>query len=119
MAKFQPISDLLDYVDTEDALKRVCGNKIIYKKLLGSFKTTLQLEKLCGEVAADNLEEASRTAHSIKGVCANLSLKAAFEQILEVETHLKAGKVEPGDMDKLRAVMEKTLECTEYVAANL
>lgn len=119
MAELQPVPDLKKYVDVEDALARVCGNKMIYKTLLGTFKKSLQYGQLRDEVAEGRYEDAAKTAHSIKGVTANLSLKAAYEKVLEVELQLKGGAVNQADVDELGEIIETTLECTEYVAGTL
>lgn len=119
MADMQPVSNLQEYVDVEDALKRVCGNKMIYKKLLGTFKSSLQYDQLCKEAAAGDYETAAQTAHSIKGVTANLSLKAAYEKVVLVEGQLKGGSVNQPDLDELGEVLQTTLRCTDYLVETL
>jgi HPt (histidine-containing phosphotransfer) domain-containing protein len=111
----QPVSDLKQYVDVEDALKRVCGNMTLYKRLLGTFKKTLQMDQLLGEVAAGDLETAAKTIHAIKGTTANLSLKAAYEKCVEVEAELKQGEANQAGLDELKAIINTTLLCTEYI----
>jgi HPt (histidine-containing phosphotransfer) domain-containing protein len=111
----QPVSDLKQYVDVEDALKRVCGNMALYKKLLGTFKRTLQMEQLLGEVAAGDLETAAKTIHAIKGTTANLSLKAAYEKCVEVEASLKQGVADEAGLGALKDIMATTLLCTDYI----
>lgn len=115
----QPVENLVMYVDVEDALKRVCGNKMIYKTLLGTFKKSLQLDQLVNEAESGDLEAAAKTAHSIKGVTANLSLKAAYEQTVVVEAQLKEGNLDKASLDELSKIIATTLECTEYVAQTL
>lgn len=119
MTGMTPVPDIEKYVDVEDALKRVCGNKAIYKRLLGTFEKSLQLNQLVAEVAEGDLQAAAATAHSIKGVTANLSLKAAYEKVVEVEAHLKQGFVEDGEMDALREILETTVRCTQHVIETL
>lgn len=119
MADMQPIPNLELYVDVEDALKRVCGNKKIYKTLLGTFKKTLKYEQMKAEIAQGDFETAAQTAHSIKGVAANLSLKAVYEKVVMLETQLKGGSCDPKDLDELGEVLEITLQCTEYLESFL
>lgn len=114
-----PVPDLKKYVDVDDALARVCNNKVVYKTLLGTFKKSLQYDQLREEALSGQYEAAARTAHSIKGVAANLSLKAAYEKVLEVETQLKGGSIDQADLDELGEIIKTTLECTEYVAGTL
>lgn len=115
----QPVPDLEKYVDMEDALKRVCNNKMIYKKLLGTFQKTLQIGQLCQETAAGDLEAAAKTAHSIKGVTANLSLKAAYEKCMVVESDLKNGVCNDADVRELKEILDTTILCTQYLTETL
>lgn len=119
MEELQPVQDLEKYVDVDDALARVCGNKNIYKMLLGKVEKSMIIDQLCDEVAAGDFAAAARTAHSIKGVAANLSLKAAYEKVLDVEQHLKQGMTEAGELDELREILATTLKCVKYVASTL
>lgn len=119
MVEQQAIDHLQDFVDVPDALARVCGNKTIYKKLLGTFQKTLQYDQLRSEVQAGDLESATRTAHAIKGVTANLSLKAAYEKTVQIEAQLKAGNVSESDLDNLGDILHWTLECTEHLISTL
>ena len=114
-----PVADMEKYVDVEDALNRICNNKMIYKKLLGTFKTSLQYDQLCGEIAAGDMETAVRTAHSIKGVTANLSLKAAYEKSVIVEAGLKEGRVDENELKELGDVLATTVLCTDYLIETL
>jgi HPt (histidine-containing phosphotransfer) domain-containing protein len=115
----QPVANLEQYVDVEDALKRVCGSKALYKKLLGKFKTTVQMEQLLQEVASGDLEAAAKTVHSIKGVAANLSLKAAYEKCVEAEANLKQGVAKEEDLTELKDIVDTTILCTDYLIETL
>lgn len=119
MVQNKPVSNLEDYVDIEDALARVCGNKHIYKMLLGSFQKSLQLDQLCEEAERSDFEAAAQTAHSIKGVTANLSLKAAYQKVVEVEAQLKQGSIEQDTLQEFCEIIKTTVQCTEYVAQTL
>lgn len=119
MADNQPVQDLEKYIDMQDALARVCGNKTIYKMLLGKVEKSMVINQLCNEVAAGDFATAASTAHSIKGVAANLSLKAAYEKIVELEAHLKQGFVEDGELDAMRGIIAATQQCVNYVISTL
>jgi HPt (histidine-containing phosphotransfer) domain-containing protein len=115
----KPTVDMELYIDVEDALKRVCGNKAIYKKLLGKFKASLQTEALVESAAVGDFEAAAKIAHNIKGITANLSLPAAYNKCVQVEADLKQGAVNQSEVAKLREILETTLLCTEYMAETL
>jgi len=61
-------------MDVDDALKRIGGNMGLYIKLLGRFVEDCQLDELEKALKKNEFTEASRMAHTIKGVAANLSL---------------------------------------------
>lgn len=119
MAEMAPVSNLEQYVDMEDALKRVCGNKTLYKRLLGTLQKSLPMDQLRAQAQAGDAEAAAHTAHTIKGVVANLSLKAAYEKVVAVEAQLKAGAINMADLDELDDILQTTLRCTEYIASTL
>ena len=68
------MSELVKYVDVTDALKRIGGSMDLYKRLLTQFSSGDYIEPLSEALSTGTFEEASRTIHSLKGVCANLSL---------------------------------------------
>lgn len=99
-----------DYIDIDDALKRVGGNKALYSKLLLRFVEGNQLEELEKFFDSGNLEEASRTAHTIKGVAANLSLIKLRALSSELEAAIKAGHDPNPKWVELKEVYNKTAE---------
>lgn len=52
---------------------RIPGSKLI-EKFIGKFLDDRSFETLCIQIQAGNREGAFRAAHTLKGVCANLSL---------------------------------------------
>lgn len=119
MLDLQPVVNMEEYIDVQDALSRVCGNTKIYKSLLLTFKKTLQFDALCKEIAEGDFEMAAKTAHSIKGVTANLSLKAAYHQIVAVESSLKRGFIDQSELAQLKEIIDITLQCTEHIERTL
>ena len=78
-----------DYINVDDALKRVGGNIGLYHKLLGRFVEGNQLDELEKAFEDGNMEDASRMAHTIKGVAANLSLLKLQAVSAELEHAVK------------------------------
>jgi len=109
--------ELKDYVDIDDALGRLRGNKAIYKKLLETFLRNDTLDKLKESCAAGDMENAAMHAHSIKGMAGNLSLKALQQSALEQEALYKAGS--PGDVAAVEAAWNKTREYIDQVLPGL
>jgi len=107
------------YVDFADGVKRVMNNAKLYTKLLTKFRNDTKLDELEAALTAGEMEKAQAQAHTIKGVAANLSLTGLFQQSLEIETQIKAGAVEPDQMDKMKAVFEATItEVDKVIAEN-
>jgi HPt (histidine-containing phosphotransfer) domain-containing protein len=97
------------YVDEADGIKRVMNNAKLYVKLLTKFKNENNLDDLNSFLGAGDLEKAQAAAHTIKGIAANLSFTALFQQSLEVETQIKNKAVDQGAVDSLNAIFAETL----------
>ena len=105
--------DMAEYVNAEDALKRVGGNAKLYKTLLKSFSNNTYMAPLSEQLSAGDIESAAKTAHTIKGVCANLSLKKVNTIAATLEQELKNSLPYQNSYDELSAAVEKTLQ---YIA---
>ncbi len=62
-------------IDTDDLLERCMGNANLAGRLLGKFLSDSTYEKLCAALQSNDREEAITASHTLKGVCANLSMK--------------------------------------------
>jgi len=99
-----------EYIDVDDALKRVGGNMALYQRLLGRFADGNQFEELENLLKSGNEEEATRMAHTIKGVAANLSLLKLRFTSAELELSLKEGTDYTAKLDELRDVYNTTMQ---------
>ena len=97
------------YINEEEALKRLGGNKTLYIKLLKRFAEDQSYIKLVDTVAAGDLEEAERLAHTIKGMAANLSLTAAYQEATNTDNMLKGGSADPGVVQVFKEAMVNTI----------
>jgi len=98
----------IDGLDIETGLMRVAGNRKLYRRLLIKFSQSQKgaIKVIRKSIAAGDLEQAHRTAHTLKGVAGNIgadelqeaakAVDAAFKnnQIDEVENALPALKHE-------------------------
>lgn len=84
-------SDIKKYIDVDDGLRRIRGNKKLYKRMLDMLLTSEEFDKLKNELAAENYDEAEKAAHSIKGVTGNLSLPELFSVSVDLMQQLKNG----------------------------
>ena len=97
----------------EDVLKRLRSETLIRKFTLKFLedKSYLQLKQALGE---KNYEDAFRGAHTLKGVCQNLSLDCLYEVSRDLTELLRDRTGEqpgiPEAMEKVTEVYEATIE---------
>jgi len=97
------------YIDSDDALKRIGGNEGLYKKLLARFVEGNYLDMLCNAVDSGDAEESVRMAHTLKGVSANLSLVKVKTISTELEQEIKNGADYSAKLDELKQVYDATV----------
>ena len=110
------------YIDMDDALKRIGGNEDFYKKLLERFSSGNHLEELENAIAVNDMYEASRVAHKIKGVAANLSLTRLNVLSKELELIIENGLDHTSKLDEFRDAYGMTMQVisltTDKVTSN-
>jgi len=80
-----------EYVNVEDALKRIGGSMDLYKRLLNQFTGGDHIDPLEEALSVGAMEEVSRLVHTLKGVAANLSLIKVSAKASELEHCVKNG----------------------------
>ena len=80
-----------EFVDVQDALKRIGGSMDLYKRLLKQFTGGDHISPLEEALSVGAMDEASRLIHTLKGVAANLSLKKLSSSASELEHKIKDG----------------------------
>jgi two-component system sensor histidine kinase/response regulator len=124
-AELPPIEGL----DITDGLRRVGGNKTLYVKLLRQFASQQAdtVEQIRAALAANDVESATRLAHTLKGVAGNLGAGGVQNAAAAVETLLRDRS--PADatgqaleqvaevLDPLLARLRATLEASTTAAA--
>jgi two-component system sensor histidine kinase/response regulator len=88
------LPESLPGIDMDAGLRRVAGNRALYRKLLASFRRDFvgavgDIRRLLGE-AKD--AEARRLAHSVRGVAGQLGAKELQEAAAAVESALRADR---------------------------
>lgn len=79
--------------DYEEVLNRLCSRAFV-EKFLVKFLTDSSYQNLHASLKANNLEEAFRSAHTLKGVCQNLGIGSLYESDRIVTDALRNGKNE-------------------------
>lgn len=105
----------IEYINVEDALKRVGGNKALYFKLLDQFLEGKHIDILEQYLEANDITNATMAAHSIKGVGANLSLSKLTTAAAALEQTLKKGEDHSAALTELKDVYDTT--STQIAAA--
>ena len=76
--------------DYDDALGRLRSERLVNKFVL-RFLDDKSCDLLCASMEAKNYEEAFRAAHTIKGICANLSFTVLGKSSSELSEALRYG----------------------------
>ena len=81
-------------INVNSGLVKVSGNRELYKKLLKQFRAKYlgAVEDIREQLRAENQETATRIAHTVKGVAANLGADDLSHAAGEAERALRAGK---------------------------
>ncbi|MCL2804578.1 MAG: Hpt domain-containing protein [Treponema sp.] len=111
------MGDDIIYVNVEDGLNRVLKNTKLYSNLLAKFKNYTQVEEIEAAFAENDMEKACNSAHTLKGLAANLSLTELFKQVVELELQLKAGQKNADQLALIKKVFAQTIIEVDKVIA--
>ncbi len=111
------IADVMQYINIDEALARVKGNKTIYKTLLRSFIKNDYFNQLRNELKANDVEAAAKSVHAIKGMAGNLGLIEVYSNATLLETHLKSNYDYVQSYNDFEEVVRKTLEYIEIITS--
>jgi HPt (histidine-containing phosphotransfer) domain-containing protein len=102
------------YIDVTGGTARVGGNESLYRRLLGKFEASVDMDGFNDAIAAKDFEEAGRIVHAAKGAAGNLSLTAFFEESSLLMEQLRGGGT-PQDKDValFRSLYEETKEAID------
>lgn len=88
-------------MDVEGALERFMGSDALLERFLKKFLEDTNFETLVQALDARDLETATRSSHTLKGMCANLSFSRLYKlftrqvQLLREEDSEKAADMMP------------------------
>jgi PAS domain S-box-containing protein len=89
----EPMQDIpeLEGIDTADGVARFGGKVSSYLKLLDKFADNQAgaIDRIRSEFEADKIEEAARSAHTLKGVSGSIGATELQEMALQIETAVK------------------------------
>ncbi len=96
------------YINIEEGLGRVRGNKSLYKRMLSMFMEADELGVLETSLLEKNYNEAAKSAHAIKGIAGNLSLTMLFEISNELVRELRNGELNEKTVSEFQTTLERT-----------
>jgi HPt (histidine-containing phosphotransfer) domain-containing protein len=105
------------YINFDEGIKRVVNNITLYIRLLGKFKADTSLAELETHLSAGDLEKAQVSAHTLKGLAANLSLTELFERTRDLESQIKAGAPGEGALDTVKSAYGETIKKADELIA--
>ncbi len=109
--------EMEEHINIEEGLSRVRGNEKLYVTLLKSFSKNTYMDELVDRIAAKDFESAAKTAHTIKGVAANLSFTRLYELMKSLELELKEGTCSESILNDVKDAVAKTLGLIEVLAS--
>lgn len=109
------LDQLKEYgVDVDTGVARFVGKQDLYVKFLGKFLQDTSFEGMKNSIEQKQYTEAFEYAHSLKGVCGNLSLSPVTEQVSELTEILRnketLSESEQQNVQELLDAMTKSYE---------
>lgn len=89
------------------AINRFMGNKGLYQKFLLKFKDDRSYEGIVENLNGGNYEGAFNSAHTLKGVSANLGLDPIYKGACEITELLRGKAPEEVEKEKVEAAVEE------------
>jgi PAS domain S-box-containing protein len=99
-------------LDTDKAIRRLGGNLALYHRLLEQFTEHQNAGSLIrSALAQQDLKEAARIAHMIKGVAGNLGAEQLQLQAAELESLLRANNpAVEGPLQQFTTILQQTID---------
>ena len=103
-------------IDVEGARNRFMGNLDMLERFLKKFLADNNYTALADAMEAGETQAAFNAAHTLKGVCGNLSLTPLYEAVSDITELLRAGDIEGAspilprvadEYEKMKAVISR------------
>ncbi len=93
--------------DVEGTLKRFMGNEALYMKFIMKFLDDKNFEGIKSNLEKNDFEGAYVSAHTLKGVTANLGLNPVYGVATQISDMLKGKALGEIDREKLEALKDQ------------
>lgn len=108
-----------DVIDIQSAKERFMGNEALYKKFLFRFPDSTVMTELEQHLAENNIEDAFRDAHTMKGMVGNLSLYKLMNSASKVTESLRQGnRPEEEELEDLRETYRAAVNTVKAIMEN-
>jgi two-component system sensor histidine kinase/response regulator len=100
-------------IDTDSGLRRVVGNRRLYRDLLVQFANTYAntSETVTKCLAGGEFTEASNLLHNLKGLAGSLGISEVMNRVGNIEKSLRIGIYpDPGELASFHVVLEAALQ---------
>ena len=105
-------------MNVNDAMARLNNNKKLYIMLLKKFDAKKMLDDLLEQVKSGDISAAAASAHTIKGLAANLSLADLREKAESLDIKFKGGEINV-DTSEIESSTANTIEAINaWIAEN-
>lgn len=107
-------------MDPENAIERFMGNEALYLKFLFRFPDDENYRNLCSSIEQQDCKSAFTAAHTLKGVCGNLSIIGMERILSEQVEYLRSGDLQKGQdmMPELKAAYENVKKVINELREN-
>lgn len=82
------------HIDVDEAMERFAGNYGLLERFLRRFPDDENYSLLQKYLEEGNTEDAFRACHTLKGLCANLSMNDMVETVSRQVEYLRAGNIQ-------------------------
>jgi HPt (histidine-containing phosphotransfer) domain-containing protein len=110
--------NFIEYVNAEDALARLGGNKTLYGSLIQKFKDDGYFTVIENAFKSGDEKEISYQIHALKGVSANLSLTKITSCCIEIEGCMRDGLDYTDSKNELMIAIGETEKVIDYHILN-
>ena len=108
----------MDLINITDAMSRLNNNKKLYVMLLKKFNGQVMIDDLLAKIKSGDAVAAEASAHTLKGLAANLSLADLRTKTEAVDEQLKKGDVNVNTAE-IEVSMSQTIEAiASFIAEN-
>lgn len=108
----------MDLMNINDAMARLNNNKKLYVMLLKKFDGNSMLSDLLDKIKSGDAVAAEASAHTLKGLAANLSLADLREKAEAIDVKLKAGDLNIDTFDIELSTAQTVEAINSWIAEN-